>query len=84
LLESDGDFAAGAQKANRLVQQLIKKASTGQRAQGEISSRPYYHVVYCFLKHGRTRQIIRGPRRKYIKDAANQIAAFGKTLDDLK
>lgn len=74
LLEADGNFAVAAQEANRLVQSLVKKAST-DNALKEQYLECYYHVVYCFLKHGQN-QVDPVKRAKFIKDAATQIIAL--------
>jgi hypothetical protein len=76
VLEKDADFVNGAKKANRLVQQLLKKAST-DNALKEKYLEAYYHVVFCFLKHGQN-QPVQANREKHIKDAARQIVALEK------
>ena len=81
LLEADGAYAA-VQEANKLVKGLIKKADTDNVLKEQYLE-CYYHVVYCFLKHGQN-QTDAAKRAKFIKDAATQILALEKPLGQLR
>jgi hypothetical protein len=80
LLEEEGKYAAAARLANDLVRQLLPKAST-DNAMKEHYLECYYHVAYCFFKHG---QGLSDPARKekMLRDAANQIVQLEKKWEN--
>jgi hypothetical protein len=76
LLEEDGKYADAALKANALVQKLKDKANS-DNAMKDHYLELYYHVAYCFLKHG---QGLTDPakKEKMLKEAAHQVVELEK------
>ncbi len=75
LLEEDGKYADAALKANALVQKLKDKTSDNDMKNHYLEL--YYHVAYCFLKHG---QGLADPakKEKMLKEAAHQVVELEK------
>jgi hypothetical protein len=80
LLEADRNFAVAALKADKLVKELIKKVEKDNSLKEQYFE-CYYHVAYCFLKHGQN-QVNPMQRAKFIEKAANQIEALEKRWKD--
>jgi tetratricopeptide (TPR) repeat protein len=79
LLEEDGKYAEAALMANSLVKQLLPKASA-DNVMKENYLECYYHVAYCFLKHGQAQEDA-SKKDKLIKDAAKQVVELEKKWD---
>jgi ATP-dependent protease HslVU (ClpYQ) peptidase subunit len=79
LLEEDGKYAEAALRANALVKQLLPKISEDNNKK-ENYLELYYHVAYCFLKHGQGLDDA-AKKEKMLKEAAHQIVELEKKQD---
>jgi hypothetical protein len=79
LLEEDGKYADAALRANALVRQLLPKTS-GDNVMKEHYLELYYHVAYCFLKHGQGLDDA-AKKEKMLKEAAHQVVELEKKWD---